>query len=192
MKIIIVRHHHRLTKSSCREVPRLFYFPFKFLYMIKVYIMKKYPFLKVKTNRNQPKIKFGQPTFTTYSYTDKKDGKKRKVVKCTIESWVQKLPNGVLIDAESRETGTFLPYPEVCSIKTCGKAVCDEQDFISGKFDQDLGERVARFRAEQKAFQRHAKHIKARVERIISYYQGTLNAFTSQAAKVASDKVVWK
>ena len=155
--------------------------------------MKKYPFLKVQTDRNQPKVKFGQPTYTTYSYVDKKDGKKRTVVKCTIESHVEVSPTAVLCDAHLPEDGAiFLPYPEVCPIKTVGKAVCDEADLNSGKFDQKLGERVAKFRAEQKAFVRHASHVKARIERIISHYQEQMDAFNDQAEKIAADKAIWK
>ena len=36
-------------------------------------------FLKIVTDRNEPKVMFGEPKFTQYHYVDKKDGRKRNL-----------------------------------------------------------------------------------------------------------------
>ena len=69
--------------------------------MSKVKKEKKsdYAYLKILVDRNEPKISFGEPKFTKYEYIDKKDGRKRIVVKCEIESELV-VPNAVLEDSE--------------------------------------------------------------------------------------------
>ena len=145
-------------------------------------------FLKVLVDRNEPKVHFGEPKFTQYSYTDKEDGRKRIVVKCEVESQLV-VPFGTFRD---EETGTedFLHYPTVKVIKTVGKAVCDERD--EENFSLTLGKRVSRVRAEKKAFERHAQALKARMTRLLDFYNNSFNNFIAKADKVAADEIIWE
>ena len=148
-----------------------------------------YAYLKILVDRNEPKISFGEPKFTKYEYVDKKDGRRRIVVKCEIESELI-VPYAVLADSEERAS-VLLEYPtKSAKIKTVGRAVCDERD--ADKFNLNLGKRVARVRAEKRAFERHACAIKSRIGKLIDFYQSSLNGFLKKAAKVDSDPIIWE
>ena len=144
-------------------------------------------FLKVLTDRNEPKIKFGEPKFTQYSYVDKKDGRKRIVVKCEIESELV-APKAALDDYD-KEVRWMLAYPCGKKVKTVGKAICDERD--EDKFSYTLGMRVSRVRAEKRAFERHSLALKARMTRLLDFYHNSLNNFIAKAEKVAADEIIW-
>ena len=72
-------------------------------------------------------------------------------------------------------------------IVTKGVAVCDPRD----TFDPDLGKRVARFRAERKAFKIHRKAINTAVEKYISYLRESTKLFTARAEKVEASEIRW-
>ena len=147
-----------------------------------------WPFLKVLVDRNEPKVHFGEPKFTQYSYVDKEDGRKRIVVKCEIESQLA-VPCGTFRD-EEMGTEDFLHYPAVKTIKTTGKAVCDEKD--EENYSLNLGKRVSRVRAEKKAFERHAQALNARMTRLLDFYVNSFNNFILKADKVAEDEIIWE
>ena len=156
---------------------------------IKTEKTSDYAYLKILVDRNEPKISFGEPKFTKYEYVHKKDGRRRIVVKCEIES-ERVVPNAVLEDSEER-TSFLLDYPtKLTKIRTIGRAVCDERD--EAKFNLNLGKRVARVRAEKRAFERHACAIKSRVGKLIDFYQTSLDGFLKKAAKVDSDPIIWE
>lgn len=159
--------------------------------MSKVKKEKKsdYAYLKILVDRNEPKISFGEPKFTKYEYVDKKDGRKRIVVKCEIESELV-VPNAALEDLEE-SVSYVLDYPSKFSkIKTVGRAICDERD--AEKFNLNLGKRVSRVRAEKRAFERHACAIRSRIGKLVDFYQGSLDGFLKKAAKVDSDPIIWE
>lgn len=146
--------------------------------------------VKFKISRNEPRVTFLKPKFTQYTYTDKKDGRKRVVVRCEIVSYVR-TPEGQLAVEPENTPGakTFLGYPiPQVHIKTVGKAICDERD----DFDYDLGRKVARIRAEKKAFKRHAKLAKRSVEKVIKFYQVSLENFVKKSDKVVGDPILWE
>jgi hypothetical protein len=145
-------------------------------------------FLKVLVDRNEPKVHFGSPKFTQYSYVDKEDGRKRIVVKCEMESQLV-LPEGFFRDDEMG-TEEFIHYPSVKVIKTTGKAICDERD--EENFSLTLGMRVSRVRAEKRAFERHAKALEARMTKLLDFYHNSLDSFMAKADKVLADEIIWE
>lgn len=147
-----------------------------------------YAFVKILADRNEPKISFGEPKFTQYSYVDKEDGRKRIVVKCEIESRLT-VPMGIFRDL-SAGTEEFVTYPSGTVIKTVGKAVCDERD--EEVFSYTLGQRVSRVRAEKKAFEKHSKALKARMAKLLDFYNGSFSSFMAKAEKVAADEIIWE
>jgi hypothetical protein len=155
--------------------------------------MKKFNGVKVRADRNEPKVKFDKCEYVIHPT---KDGK--TIVKCKLTSHVETPDADVLVDLSSRtalaqdghwntqEENVGFPYP--CTrIVTKGVAVCDPRD----QFDEVLGKRVARFRAEKKAFKIHKKAMNTAVEKYISYLRKSTKLFTVKAEKVEADEVQW-
>lgn len=145
-------------------------------------------FIKIFVDRNEPKVSFGEPKFTKYSYVDKKDGRKRTVVRCEVESTLI-MPTGIFQDTDANYKA-YIEFPPVKPIKTVGKAICDERD--ADKFSLSLGKRVSRVRAEKKAFQRHACALRARTEKLLRFYHTSIGNFMAKAEKVAKDEIIWE
>lgn len=148
--------------------------------------------VKVITNRNEPKVVFDSCKFVTYTA---KDGK--TYVKCTVISHVRVPKSLMYVDLDKRSTMAQkditpetqlldFPYPTQ-GITTTGVSICDPRD----TFDPDLGKRVARFRAEKKAFKIHRKAMRAAVERYKKFLDSAVNLFTVKAEKVESSEVRW-
>lgn len=149
----------------------------------------EYNYLKIVTDRNEPKVMFGEPKFTEYTYVDKEDGRRRHVVKCDLESKLV-LPDGYVQDVEAGTTD-YLRYPgPVLTIRTTGKAVCDERD--EAVFDLNLGKRVSRVRAEKAAFRRHKNALIGRATKVIEFYVNSVNKFVEKAEKVEADEIIWE
>ena len=152
-------------------------------------VKSEYNFLKIAADRNEPKVMFGEPKFTEYTYVDKEDGRKRHVVKCDLESRLV-LPAGYVEDVEAGTTD-FLHYPgPMLTIRTSGKAVCDERD--EDKFDLNLGKRVSRVRAEKAAFRRHRSALIGRIRKVVEFYTKSMDNFVAKADKVAADEIIWE
>ena len=148
--------------------------------------------IKIKTNRNEPKVNFTKCEFTIYT-----NGKGQRVVKCNVTSRLE-TPAGILVsDMDKRinlkndpdntiEVFCDFPCPET-SIVTTGYAVCDPRD----KFDQDLGRRVARIRAEKAAYRLHSRVLQSSVSRYIDFLVTASNRFFDVAEKVENDEIDW-
>ena len=155
--------------------------------------MKKYNGVKVKTDRNEPKVTFDGCEFVIHPI---KYGK--TIVKCKVTSHVETPDVDIKVDLASRSNlardgysnpqqwPVGFPYP-MTRIVTEGVAVCDPRD----KFDEALGKRVARFRAERKAFKIHRKAVNTAVEKYISYLLKSTALFTSRAEKAEDAEVKW-
>ena len=154
--------------------------------------MKKFNGVKVRADRNEPKVKFDK---CEYIIHPTKDGK--TIVKCRLISHVETPDAAVAVDLSSRtelaqdrwntqDESVGFPYP--CTrIVTKGVAVCDPRD----TFDKVLGKRVARFRAEKRAFKIHRKAMNTAVEKYINYLRKSTKLFTARAEKVEADEVQW-
>lgn len=155
--------------------------------------MRKFNGVKVKSDRNEPKVKFDKCEFVIHPT---KDGK--TIVKCRVTSHVELPDADVRVDLANRadlaqdgywnpqEGNVGFPYPTT-RIVTKGIAVCDPRD----EFNEALGKRVARFRAEKKAFKIHKKAMNTAVEKYITYLRESTKRFTAKAEKVESDEVKW-
>ena len=142
--------------------------------------------VNLRTDANEPKVVFEEGKFRVFE----KNGK--RITECTIVSYV-KVTNSDLFmnDDRVRRDNTDplsinLPfaYPTT-KIVTTGYSRCDPSDV----FYESLGKRVARIRAEKKAYRYHRKALSACVTRYIKYLENATKRFVEKSIRVETDPI---